>query len=519
MKRALLTTAALVTALGVASPAAATPFGVLTPTTLASTDDATLFPPDCGGPGEAVGGGYNYDGSEVEPYVSVNPTNPLNVAAAWQQDRWSDGGAHGLNHRYSTDGGLTFTTSNPPFSKCAGGLPLNKGDFERASDPWVSFGPTGTLYAISISFDDSTARNAVLINRSLDGGATWKPVNDRPQFDNPRAVGNNFSDKESLTADPGDGAYAYAIWDRLVSPSERSSATAYQHGLGYRGPTYFSRTTDGGVSWSDGRKIYDPGEQNQTIGNQIVVSPGGTLVDGFNLIYNHKNADKQRGYNVAIIRSRNKGVTWESKPTIVAPLGAIGVTDPEPVTGCRPGSPDLVCRSVRTGDIIPEIAVDRSVGTATSGNLYMVWQDHRSSAFGDDTILLSRSTDGGTNWSAPAKVNATPSGVYNTQAFTSQVQVDNQGRVTVTYYDMRADQQGDGMLGTQFFAVHSDDGGLTFGNEQELSGGAFDMHRAPYARGYFVGDYTGLGVFGSAFTPLWVQTAAQGNDAYIARIG
>ncbi|MEO6496610.1 MAG: sialidase family protein, partial [Solirubrobacteraceae bacterium] len=467
MKRALLTTAVLATALGVASPATAGPFGVLTPATLASTDNP--FPPGCGGTGEASGNAYNYDGAEVEPYVSVNPTNPLNVVVAWQQDRWSDGGAHGLNHRYSTDGGLTFTTSNPPFSTCAGGTAVNLGDFERASDPWVSFGPTGILYAISISFDDSTARNAVLINRSLDGGETWKPVNDRPQFDNPRAIGNNFSDKESLTADPGDAAYAYAIWDRLVSPSERSSGKAYEHGLGYRGPTYFSRTTDGGDNWSAGRKIYDPGEVNQTIGNQIVVSPDGTLVDGFDLIYNFKNAGKRRGYNVAIIRSRDKGETWERRPTIVAPLRADGVTDPEPVTGCRPGSPGLVCSDVRTGDIIPEIAVDRSVGTATSGNLYMVWQDHQSSPFGDDTILLSRSTDGGTSWSqAPIKVNATPSGVYNAQAFTAQVQVDNTGRVTVTYYDMRADQRGGG-LDTQFWAVHSDDGGETFGDEQELS--------------------------------------------------
>lgn len=519
MRRALLTTAALMTALGVASPATAAPFGVLTPVTLASTDNP--FPPGCGGPGEAAGGGFNYDGAEVEPYVSVNPTDANNVAGAWQQDRWSDGGAHGLNHRYSTDGGLTFTTSNPPFTTCAGGTAENKGNFQRASDPWVSFGPTGTLYAISISFDDSTARNAVLINRSLNGGASWKAVNDRPQFDNPRAVGNNFSDKESLTADPAlaNANYAYAVWDRLVSPSERSSAKAYEHGLGYRGPTYFSRTTDGGNSWSAGREIYDPGEQNQTIGNQIVVSPDGTLVDGFDLIYNHKNSGKLRGYNVAILRSHDKGETWESRPTIVAPMRSVGVTDPEPVTGCRPGSPSLVCRDVRTGDIIPEFAVDRG-STPTRGNLYAVWQDHRSSPFGDDTILLSRSTDGGTKWSDPQKVNATPAGVYNGQAFTSQVQVRDDGTVTVTYYDMRADQQGDAVLGTQFFAVHSHDGGLTFGDEQELSGGAFDMRQAPYALGYFVGDYSGLGVSGNAFTPLWVQTSGtQGNDAYIARIG
>lgn len=116
-KRSRIVVVALAAALAGAAPASASPFGTLQPATLASTDNP--FPPGCGGPGEAVNGGYNYDGAEVEPYVAINPVNPANVVGAWQQDRWSDGGAHGLNHRYSTDGGRTFTTSNPPFSVCA----------------------------------------------------------------------------------------------------------------------------------------------------------------------------------------------------------------------------------------------------------------------------------------------------------------------------------------------------------------------------------------------------------------
>src|SRR5215469_293626 len=40
--------------------------------------------------------GTNYPDAEVEPWVSVNPNNPNNVVGAWQQDRWSNGGARGL---------------------------------------------------------------------------------------------------------------------------------------------------------------------------------------------------------------------------------------------------------------------------------------------------------------------------------------------------------------------------------------------------------------------------------------
>ena len=54
---------------------------------------------------------------------------------------------------------------------------------------------------------------------------------------------------------------------------------------------------------------------------------------------------------------------------------------------------------VRTGDIIPDFAVDRS-----SGALYAVWQDSRFSGGSHDDIAFSRSTDGGNTWSAPVKV-------------------------------------------------------------------------------------------------------------------
>src|SRR5438876_8108444 len=87
-----------------------------------------------------IGGpGTNYVNAEVEPYVAVNPANTSNIIGVWQQDRWSNGGAHGLVAGVSMNGGSTWTKVPLPFSQCAGGL-----DYQRASDPWVSFGPDGT---------------------------------------------------------------------------------------------------------------------------------------------------------------------------------------------------------------------------------------------------------------------------------------------------------------------------------------------------------------------------------------
>jgi hypothetical protein len=84
----------------------------------------------------AVGGpGTNSVNSEVEPFVAVNPANPSNIVGVFQQDRWSNGGAHGLVASTSHDGGSTWTESWAHFSTCSGGTAANGGDYGRASDP------------------------------------------------------------------------------------------------------------------------------------------------------------------------------------------------------------------------------------------------------------------------------------------------------------------------------------------------------------------------------------------------
>ncbi len=150
--------------------------------------------------------------------------------------------------------------------------------------------------------------------------------------------------------------------------------------------------------------------------------------------------------------------------------------------------------------MIVDLAVDYSSGPH-HGRLYLTWQDHDNNPFGDDLILLSHSDDGGLTWSTPAKVNQTPSGTFTDQAFEPAVHVNSSGVVAVSYYDFRNDVSNDGALTTDHWIVHSHDGGATW-TEDHL-GGPFDMHQAPYARGYFVGDYQGLDAQGDVFRPLF----------------
>src|SRR5438874_5727887 len=63
--------------------------------------------------------GTNYPNAEVEPQVAVNPSNTSNIIGAWHQDRWSNGGAHGLVAGFSKNGGTTWGETTLPFSACA----------------------------------------------------------------------------------------------------------------------------------------------------------------------------------------------------------------------------------------------------------------------------------------------------------------------------------------------------------------------------------------------------------------
>src|SRR5438034_7558372 len=123
-----------------ALPASASPLTVTAPQLLSGPSP---FAPGCGGPSEGnfPGSNFNYQNSETEPWIAVSPANPKDVAGMWPQNRWSDGGSHGLVAAVSHDGGATFADSAPHFSNCAGGTAANGGGFGRSSDPWVSWAP------------------------------------------------------------------------------------------------------------------------------------------------------------------------------------------------------------------------------------------------------------------------------------------------------------------------------------------------------------------------------------------
>jgi hypothetical protein len=443
------------------------------------------FPMNCGG---GAAGGTVYRNAEVEPWVTANPQNSRNLVAVWQQDRWSNGGAQGNLTGVSFDRGQSWTLPDPPpFSRCAGGTAANRGDYDRASDPWVSFGPDGSAHQIALAISADQVISAILVSTSRDGGRTWGPITTLQRNDSAAL----FNDKESITADPTNSRFVYAVWDRLQIQNPANPQSPFS------GDTLFARSTDGGRTWEPTRTILDflDNSNIQTLGNQIVVLGDGTLVNVFNLI--------DRGLPlVAVQRSTNRGRTW-SEPIIVDVLFSSatqgqGVVDP------------FDGHAVRTGDLLPEAAADPRRG---SDDLHIVWQDIRFTLAAplpifNDQIVISSSTDGGRSWSDLRRVSENKL----TQAFTGSVDVNDRGRLGVTYYDFTFDNPSGGTLDTDYWATTARDGNATFSPRRRLTQQSFDMRTAPDANGFFVGDYEGLTNTGNPFLPVFV-TANNGNTA------
>lgn len=413
----------------------------------------------------------NYVNTEVEPFVAVNPTNLDNVIGAYQQDRWSDGGAHGLVASRSMDGGGTWAQDFGTFSTCSGGSL-----YPRATDPWVSFDSAGRAYQISLGlFSAALAGSDVETSTSTNGGATWSaPL----QLVN-ETTGIHFNDKESITGDwrPGTGAgKAYATWIVGSLPgAENIGLNGAAHSFAYGGQPVFSKTNDGGATWSTPTTISNAVVYVQ--GNQIVVLPDGTLMDVGAMLFKGSGIQPTpHAYFWTAFVSKNGGKTWGA-PIKIAPLGTQLLTNPDIP------NPSSLDQTIRAGDYIPDVAVDH-----TTGAIYMVFADGISSGF--NHVKLTKSLDAGKNWSAPVDVTGTP---VSTHSFNGTVEVAADGTVAVMYYDLRHNTADPG-LPTDVWLTLSHDGGATW-TEQHLYG-PFDMENAPVARGWFLGDYQGMAAAG-----------------------
>jgi hypothetical protein len=413
-------------------------------------------------------------GAEIEPFVTVNPANPRNIIATWQQDLGFAARSDliGTSH----DGGKSWTrVTIPGLTRCTGG------SYDAASDPWVSAGPDGTVYftGLPASLASELPAIALVASRSRDGGQSWSPLTTVAPA-SPRV------DKEVVTAHPTTPGYAYVVWTDF----DPLFAFPLHNFL------QFSRTTDGGATWSAPSTIASAPPNGLDRASEIRVLPNGVLLAIFARI------ELQEDFSVIgtllVSRSLDKGLTW-SAPVQIASQPIQAYFDPE--TGLPLSNQDLVIHSA---------------AVAPDGSVYIAWDRPSSATSG--TIDIAKSGDGGLTWSGP-----TPLPGVTTFAFEPAITVDKHGTVGVLWYDHRNDSPGDLALTTDVWFAHSDDGGRSW--SQTHVAGPFDLRSAPMPSGFWrLGEYQGLAALaGRGFAAVFTMAAPQAKDGptdiFFARVG
>jgi hypothetical protein len=406
--------------------------------------------------------------SEVEPSVAID-AGRRRVVIAYQQDRFADAAARGIATSYSSDAGKTWRRSVIPVGFCA--LRRDTRPF-RASDPWVSIGPDGRVYALA----------SYVAVSSRDGGRTWQHAvsleGPTPGF---------LPDKGSVTASPSRAGVAYAVWARYrLSPS----------GPPDESDAMLSRTTNGGRTWSTPKVILEHGHHSGPIASVILPDPPRHRL--YHLAFWQVGAEPSFDHpsKLVVQASNDDGGTWSAPREISRGL-TVGLAY-DPSTG----------RKIRTGIVVPSFAIDRR-----SGSLYAAWQDSRFASRKVDQVVLSSSRDGGKTWTSPVRVSGA-----GTQAWIPTVAVTPSGIVGVAYFEApRGHTQRRAPV--QYWLAVSSDAGKTF--VRRRVGAAFSLRKAPLLKGVrelavppglFLGDYMGIEASDGRFHLAFVTANASHLD-------
>lgn len=414
-------------------------------------------------------------GQPGEPSLAVDPTEAKHLVTAWLDNRSPD--TAGIVVASSHDGGQHWTRST-----LSSLLTCDGGPYSHASDPWVSIGPDGIIYLATLvrrPLTSSGTPHDIAVSVSRDHGATW----DKPAVVETMTAPPTMPDKEAVLADLRHPGAAYVVWaDYQVTPGVEPSVDRIM----------FSRTTDGGRSWSAPAMLYSGNDEAQE--NQLLMTAGGVLLDVFveGSSLPGTAQPPPLPVKVRVMRSTDQGQTWSQ------PLDAADFTY---TTGVDPGNG----RELR-------FSGQNIVATIAGNAVYVSWFElHRDFS----TILVARSDDAGAHWRSPHVVVR-----ERVQAFLPTLAVAGDGTLGMLWYDFRNYSAGGALDTDVWFSISRDRG--AHWSERHLAG-PFDLRSAPPTRyGPFIGDYMGLVGLPAGFAAAFVQAKPQSRngptDVFFLRI-
>jgi hypothetical protein len=384
-----------------------------------------------------------------EVTIAINPANPLHLAG-------------GANLRYvyrSTDGGWTWTEG------------LMSSSLGVWGDPCVAYDADGALYYGHLSNPPAPGYwiDRIIVQKSTDDGESW---ND--------GVGVGFvspreQDKEWITVDQTQSPYRNNIYMAWTEFDNYGSITP-----GDSSRILFSRSVDGGMTFSSPIRVSDVGgdcldDDNTVEGAVPAVGPNGEVYLSWS-----------GPLGIAFDKSTDGGTTW-------------GV---DKVIADQPGGWAFEVSGIYRCNGFPVTACDVSQGPYR-GSVYVLWSDQRNGVEDTDVFII-KSTNRGSSWSSPMRVN---NDVSNRQQFFPWLSVDPiTGKLYVIFYDRR-NTTGDA---TDVAVARSADGGNTWENFI-----VSDSSFVPTSSIFF-GDYSNIAARGGMAYPMWTRIDGSARSTWIA---
>ena len=323
----------------------------------------------------------------------------------------------------SSNYGATFTYMGPPTT------PSDPNTF-MSGDPVVACASTTTFYYVSGFLDGTNGISGVSLSTSTNGGKTFG----LPVVITGQPSASHIVDGAWITVDQNTPSRLYVTYTDLdfsgaICGSENGSAV----------PRYAIEavsSADGGATWTATPVVVaqvcaDSGNEYAFVdGARVAVGPSGQVYVAWELF---GDAGSLTARQIQISQSADHAQTFPASPVTVATIGCAGdCTD---------------WQGLAHSNERPSLAIGKG---PHSGTVYLAWNDGdrqspdaltTTGAYNFTDILFTQSSNGGTTWSTPVRVNNNPEGgaAPLTDHFEPAMASDLTGTIAICFYDRRND--------------------------------------------------------------------------------